>query len=274
MEHPGEIDMNKVDAQQARRVLDRLVGYKVSPVLWKTIYYGLSAGRVQSVALRLICEREDEIDAFVPEEYWTIDAVFVDGRRRRDRGAARADRRQEGRASRTATRRTAIVEALEGKDVPGQRASKQRTRKVNPLPPFITSTLQRDAANRLRFTSKKTMVLAQQLYEGLPIGGENVGLITYMRTDSTRMAGEAVDEAREHIARRFGKDYLADKPSALQGEEGRAGRARGDPAHVDRAHARVAQVRSDDRPVQALRAHLAPVRRDADGAGRLREHDT
>ncbi|MFH1690188.1 MAG: type I DNA topoisomerase [Candidatus Eisenbacteria bacterium] len=218
MEHPGEIDMNKVNAQQARRVLDRLVGYEVSPVLWKTIYYGLSAGRVQSVALRLICEREDEIDAFAAEEYWTIDAVFVtkDG----DKMEGRLER-IDGKKVRIADgeRAHGIVELLSGKDF-HVASLNQRTRKVNPLPPFITSTLQRDAANRLRFTSKKTMMLAQQLYEGLAIDGENVGLITYMRTDSTRMAGEAVGEAREHIASAFGGQYCADKPRHYKARKG------------------------------------------------------
>ena len=218
MEHPGEIDMNKVDAQQARRVLDRLVGYEVSPVLWKTIYYGLSAGRVQSVALRLICEREDEIEAFVPEEYWTIDAVFVT-----DKGDEIEGRleRIDGKKARIAEAEQAhgIVELLAGKDF-HVASLKQRTRKVNPFPPFITSTLQRAAANRLRFTSKKTMMLAQQLYEGLPIDGENAGLISYMRTDSTRMAGEAVGEARDHIVSAFGKEYRAEKPRHYKTKKG------------------------------------------------------
>jgi DNA topoisomerase-1 len=218
MEHPGEIDMNKVDAQQARRVLDRLVGYEVSPVLWKTIYYGLSAGRVQSVALRLICEREDEIEAFDPEEYWTIDAVFATGEG--DEIEARLER-IDGKKARIGDGETAhgIVERLKNAEF-SVASIKQRTRKVNPLPPFITSTLQRDAANRLRFTSKKTMMLAQQLYEGLEIGGENVGLITYMRTDSTRMAGEAVDEARQHIVSAFGKDYCPEKPRHYRTKKG------------------------------------------------------
>jgi len=218
MEHPGEIDMNKVDAQQARRVLDRLVGYEVSPVLWKTIYYGLSAGRVQSVALRLICEREAEIEAFVAEEYWTIDAIFitaggdeVEGRLERIDG--KKVRITEGEQAH------GIVKRLAGKDF-RVASLKQRTRKVNPFPPFITSTLQRAAANKLRFTSKRTMTVAQQLYEGLSIGGENVGLITYMRTDSTRMAGEAVAEAMDHIASAFGKQFRAEKPRHYRSKKG------------------------------------------------------
>jgi len=249
MEHPGQIDMDKVDAQQARRVLDRLVGYEVSPVLWKTIYYGLSAGRVQSVALRLICERENEIEAFVAEEYWTIDAIFIteDG----DEIEGRLER-IDGKKARITEGEQAhgIVARLAGKDF-HVASLKQKTRKVNPFPPFITSTLQRAAANRMRFTSKRTMAVAQQLYEGLSIGGENVGLITYMRTDSVRMAGEAVAEAR------------------LQDEERGAGRARSHPADVGGAHPRVAQAPPHHRPVQALPADLAALRGHADGAGRL-----
>ncbi len=218
MERPGDIDMNKVDAQQARRILDRLVGYEVSPVLWKTIYYGLSAGRVQSVALRLICEREGEIESFVPEEFWTIDAVFTT-----DKGEeveARLDR-IDGKKAKIAEgeRAKGIVAALEGEQFRIEKLDKKE-RKVNPLPPFITSTLQRDAANRLRFTSKRTMMIAQQLYEGLATDGEKVGLITYMRTDSTRMANEAVDEARNHIGKTFGKDYLPGKPRHYRKKKG------------------------------------------------------
>ncbi len=218
MEHPGDIDQKKVDAQQARRILDRLVGYQVSPVLWKTIYYGLSAGRVQSVALRLICEREAEIDAFVPEEFWTIDAVFTTGdgedvEARLEKIDGKKAKIKEGDRARE------VVEFLRDEKFTVSKLEK-RERKVNPLPPFITSTLQRDAANRLRFSSKRTMMLAQQLYEGLPIGGENVGLITYMRTDSTRVAGEAIDEARGHIKKKFGADYVEAKPRRYRAKKG------------------------------------------------------
>jgi DNA topoisomerase I len=218
MEHPGEIDMKKVDAQQARRVLDRLVGYKVSPVLWKTIYYGLSAGRVQSVALRLICERENEIEAFEPEEFWTIDAIFATSNG--EEIEARLEKISNKKAS-IPDRETAhaIVDAIKGKAFVVSELSK-RERKINPLPPFITSTMQRDAANRLRFTSKRTMVVAQQLYEGLPIGGENVGLITYMRTDSTRVAESAIEEARGHIRSAFGDSYLEAKPRRYRAKKG------------------------------------------------------
>jgi DNA topoisomerase-1 len=218
MEHPTAIDMKKVDAQQARRVLDRLVGYMVSPVLWKTIYRGLSAGRVQSVALRLICEREEEIEGFVPVEFWTIDGVFLTARG--DEVEARLEfangkkvRIKDGKKA------SEILEALEGKRFAVSKVERKR-REVNPLPPFITSTLQRDAANRLRFTSKRTMAIAQSLYEGLPIDGENVGLITYMRTDSTRMAEEAIAEARHHIAGAIGPEYLPESARHYRAKKG------------------------------------------------------
>jgi DNA topoisomerase-1 len=218
MDRPGDIDMNKVDAQQARRVLDRLVGYEVSPVLWKTIYYGLSAGRVQSVALRLICERENAIDAFEPDEFWTIDGVFrtEDGAEfeaRLDRIDGKKAKLHDGDAA------AAVVDRLEGKPFVVSSVDR-RKRKVSPLPPFITSTLQREAANRLRFSSKRTMMHAQSLYEGLPIAGENIGLITYMRTDSTRIANEALDEARSLISKKYGQKYLPDKPRRFRAKKG------------------------------------------------------
>ncbi len=244
MKAPGEIDMRKVDAQQARRVLDRLVGYKVSPILWKTIYRGLSAGRVQSVALRLICEREDAIEAFVPEEFWTIDAVF--GTAEGGQFEARLERVRGKRAKVTKEAEAlAIVEALRGAAFRIAKVER-KSRKVNPLPPFITSTLQRDAANRLRFSSKRTMSIAQSLYEGLPIDGENVGLITYMRTDSTRVAEEALAEARQHIADVHGKDYLPAKPRRYRAKRG-----------AQDAHEAVRPT-SVERTPDAVRPHLRP----------------
>jgi DNA topoisomerase-1 len=218
IENPGEIDMRKVDAQQARRILDRLVGYQVSPILWKTIYRGLSAGRVQSVALRLICEREDEIDAFEPREYWTIDGVFTT--RNGDEIEARLER-IDGKKPKLedGARAKAIVEHLSGKRFHVAELE-QRERKASPPPPFITSTLQRDAANRLRFSSKKTMVTAQMLYEGLSIGGENVGLITYLRTDSTRVASEALDEVRDYVTRALGREHLEERVRRYRAKPG------------------------------------------------------
>lgn len=218
--NPRQIDHNLVDAQQARRVLDRLVGYKLSPLLWEKVKRGLSAGRVQSVAVRLVVEREREIEQFVPQEYWTIEADLAP-----DQGngeaphifravlAERAGKKLDKFAIGDKGAADAIVADLEGaiyRVVKVVRKDKRRT----PAPPFVTSTLQQEAGRKLGFSAKKTMQLAQQLYEGVDIGGDEgtVGLITYMRTDSTSVAKEAQDEARQVIAERYGKDYLPERP--------------------------------------------------------------
>ncbi|MDR1232433.1 MAG: type I DNA topoisomerase [Spirochaetaceae bacterium] len=194
---PTTIDNAKVNAQKARRVLDRLVGYNLSPLLWKKVKNGLSAGRVQSVALRLICEREKEIDAFVPEEYWTLEADFKTGRTAFT--ALLVNWKDEKAALRNEADAAAIIEAI--KDAPFTvKEIRETDRVLRPRPPFTTSQLQQTAANRLGFTSRKTMQLAQQLYEGISIGGSPVGLITYMRTDSTRIAASAIGEVRGWIA--------------------------------------------------------------------------
>ena len=208
---PGRIDQKRVDAQQARRVLDRLVGYKISPLLWERVRRGLSAGRVQSVAVRLICEREREIRAFVPQEYWSLHAhlaaavppEFVATLRERD---------GEKLVPSTEAETRAIVAELE--PLPFEvKAVDRGERRKNPSPPFITSTLQQDAGRKLRFSASKTMMVAQQLYEGVDIGdGGPVGLITYMRTDSPRVAAEAQTAARDAIAARYGPDTLPDRP--------------------------------------------------------------
>jgi DNA topoisomerase-1 len=207
MEQPGSIDMSLVNAQQARRIMDRLVGYQVSPFLWRTLYRGLSAGRVQSVALRLICEREDLIEAFVPKEYWSIEALlqahqgqpFVVQLVTIDREKAVVENESAAQS---------IIAALKDKPFVVTEI-KQKDQKRNPPAPFITSTLQQQAARALRFRVQKTMVIAQQLYEGLDIGGESPeGLITYMRTDAPRVSQEAIDQVRDFIAGRFGKSYL------------------------------------------------------------------
>ncbi len=208
-QHPGKIDANKVNAQQARRVLDRLVGYKLSPLLWEKIRRGLSAGRVQSVAVRLITEREREIQAFVPVEYWSLHArlkaksppEFV-ATLKEVRGA-KADL-----ATETAT--LEVMTALHGKQWRVKSVTRGE-RKRNPAAPFITSTLQQEASRKLHFTAKKTMMLAQQLYEGIGLGSEGaVGLITYMRTDAVRVAREAQQEARQWVAQRLGREFLPD----------------------------------------------------------------
>ena len=214
--NPSEIDLRKVDAQQARRVLDRLVGYKVSPLLWKTVHGGLSAGRVQSVALRLICEREAAIEAFVPEEYWTVDAKV----KREDTLPFRARLvRLKGEKLALKDREEVdriLLDLRAAASDPGYRIAdvKRQVQRRNPAPPFITSTLQQEASRRLRFTARKTMQVAQQLYEGIEVRSgtqsatETTGLITYMRTDSTRIASDAVSSARDYIRQRFGDAYL------------------------------------------------------------------
>ena len=215
LENAGEIDMQKVDAQQARRVLDRLVGYKVSPFLWKTVCRGLSAGRVQSVALRLICEREVAIRAFVPQEFWTIDAnLFKTGDKKKATFAAsvvEADGEKFEIQNEEAARR---IEADLQTAAFAVAATKVQNKKRNPPPPHITSTLQQDAARRLYFSPKKTMTVAQHLYEGVELGKKrgSVGLITYMRTDSTRVAAEAATAARTLIEKEYGSEYCPEKP--------------------------------------------------------------
>lgn len=206
---PTTIDDAKVNAQKARRVLDRLVGYNLSPLLWKKVKNGLSAGRVQSVALRLICEREKEIEAFTPEEYWTLEAVFKTGRT--TFAAALVSWNGEKPALHTETDAQTIIAALNGavftvKDI------RETDKTLRPRPPFTTSQLQQTAANRLGFTSKKTMQLAQQLYEGIAIGGSPVGLITYMRTDSVRISQTALDDVRGWIGRTY-PGCLPEKPA-------------------------------------------------------------
>jgi len=208
---PRAIDVELVNAQQARRIMDRLVGYKISPLLWRKVRRGLSAGRVQSVTLRIIVEREREISQFTPEEYWTIEAELA-GKEAPDTLSFRA--RFIGLADGTKLEihnQEEASEICELLKAAGYRVVKVKTKKVSrqPAPPFITSTLQQEAWRKLRFSAKQTMAIAQQLYEGLPIGGEgSVGLITYMRTDSTRVARTALAETREFISTRYGADYL------------------------------------------------------------------
>ncbi|MGA2192394.1 MAG: type I DNA topoisomerase [Nitrospirota bacterium] len=211
MKNPLKIDYNKVDAQQARRVLDRLVGYQVSPLLWKKVKRGLSAGRVQSVALRLVCERERDILAFIPEEYWSVTARLL-GDNPPPFAAKLSKESGKKLEIKTGDTATEIVEYLRDKPFLVSKVDK-KLRSQYPVPPFTTSKLQQEGARKLRFSAKKTMLVAQQLYEGLEIGAEGaVGLITYMRTDSTRVSGDAVKEAREYIASRFGNEYLPEKP--------------------------------------------------------------
>ncbi len=211
MDEPGKIDMRKVNAQQARRILDRLVGYKISPILWKTIKPGISAGRVQTVALRLICEREQEIADFKPREYWTIHAhLLTENGERVEAGLAKI-RGEDPDISDSGEADEIIRSIGDGPFVVGD--IERKSRKRNPNPPFITSTLQQDASRKLGFSASRTMTIAQSLYEGVDLGKERrAGMITYMRTDSVRLATSAVQEARSWIAENLGEEYLPGKP--------------------------------------------------------------
>ncbi len=206
---PGKIDMDKVDAQQARRVLDRLVGYSLSPLLWDKVQRGLSAGRVQSVAVRLIVDREREIQAFVPVEYWSLHAR-LSARQPPEFTATLREVAGEKAALADEAATRAVMTSLDGARFV-VRSVTRGERKRNPAPPFITSTMQQDAGRKLGFSAKKTMTIAQQLYEGIAIGDEGpVGLITYMRTDAVRISAEAQAEARAWAAARLGAEYLPD----------------------------------------------------------------
>ncbi|MBI1884695.1 MAG: type I DNA topoisomerase [Chlamydiae bacterium] len=220
--HPRQIDMSRVDSQQARRILDRMVGYKISPLLWRKVGKGLSAGRVQSVAVRLICEREEEIRKFIPKEFWSIEALL--GKKNEDTSfEARLDRIQGEKMdvsnAETAQKIAADLESLKETFMVANVESKDKTQK--PYPPFITSQLQQAAANTLRFPVYKTMKVAQELYEGIELGEEgSVGLITYMRTDSYRVSQEAVTEATKYVQNRFGNEYLPDTPHVYKAKKG------------------------------------------------------
>ena len=214
---PRDIDMNLVNAQQARRILDRMVGYRISPLLWAKVKRGLSAGRVQSVALRLVADREEEINAFIPEEYWTLDAVLKIKGEKRPLVARFYGTDKKKMTIRSEQELNEILKKIEGSEfkITDIRTS-ERLRKA-PLP-FTTSTLQQEAAKALNFGTQKTMRIAQQLYEGIDIKGNGtVGVITYLRTDSTRVADEADAAARDYISGTYGKEYAAPGQSASNG---------------------------------------------------------
>lgn len=211
---PEPIDLDRVDAQQARRVLDRLVGYKLSPWLWRQVYRGLSAGRVQSVATRLICEREEEIRAFVPVEYWTIEAMYKTEKNESFKAKLTQIDGKDAELHNGEETDTA-VKGIEGKEAEVTAVTKSRKQRKT-KPPYTTSTMQQDAVNKLNFSSKKTMMLAQNLYEGVEIPGHgHVGLITYMRTDSTRISDEMIKQVRPYISETYGEDYLPAKPNVF-----------------------------------------------------------
>ena len=211
---PEPIDLDRVDAQQARRVLDRLVGYKLSPWLWRQVYRGLSAGRVQSVATRLICEREEEIRAFVPVEYWSIEAMYKTEKKESFKAKLTQIDGKDAELH-NGEETDAAVKGIEGKEAEVTAVTKSRKQRKT-KPPYTTSTMQQDAVNKLNFSSKKTMMLAQNLYEGVEIPGHgHVGLITYMRTDSTRISDEMIKQVRPYISETYGEDYLPAKPNVF-----------------------------------------------------------
>ena len=242
LENPARLDMEKVEAQQARRILDRLVGYQVSPFLWKPIRPGLSAGRVQTVALRLICEREDAIRAFEAEEYWSILAKLEKDGQDFEAKLHKMDGKAFTLSNEEAA--TGVLTDVEGlpfvvTDV------KRRERRKNPFPPFTTSTLQQAAAKRLRFSARRTMSTAQRLYEGVEIGSEeSSGLITYMRTDSTRVAESAVSQAREWIEKEMGKKFLASSPRFYGGKQQKGAQEAHEAIRPTSAHLHPSQARA------------------------------
>lgn len=217
IEKPRQIDIQRVNAQQTRRILDRLVGYKLSPLLWKKVTKGLSAGRVQSVTVRLICEREEEVVAFVPVEYWTVKSELKNPENKKATFEANLVKIRGEKAELTNEAETLkIVKTLESNPYTVSALNTRESRR-KPIAPFITSTLQRDASTRLGYAVKKTMQVAQKLYEGIDLGSEGpVGLITYMRTDSTRISDEARDAAKEFIVSKFGKEFYPEEPNTYE----------------------------------------------------------
>ncbi|MCG2722866.1 MAG: type I DNA topoisomerase, partial [Thermodesulfovibrionales bacterium] len=249
IQHPEKIDMNKVEAQQARRILDRLVGYGLSPLLWKKVRRGLSAGRVQSVVVRLVVDKERAIEAFQSEEYWSINAEFEGSKLpvfwarlfRINTGAETENKFLVPNGDMA----NSIVADLQNNNFILSKIDRKQRRRM-PYPPFITSTLQQEAARKLRFPAKKTMMVAQQLYEGVELGGEgSAGLITYMRTDSHRLASEAQVWARELIREKFGTDYAPEKPPVYKSK-----------ASAQEAHEAIRPTYQDKRP-DAIRQFLS-----------------
>ena len=251
MQSPGDIDERKVNAQQARRILDRLVGYKASPILWRTIKTGLSAGRVQTVALRLIVEREREIRAFRPQEYWTIEAQCARDGQTFEASLAKVDGHKPQLQSEAEAQ--AVLEALGGATRAdrtwGVSKVEKRQRRKRPSAPFTTSTLQQEAAKKLGFSGRRTMRAAQDLYEGLDVGEDGpVGLITYMRTDSVRVSDQAVASARDLIGSQYGKAYLPEAPNTYSDRKN---------ARVQGAHEAIRPTDVRRRPDQVQR-YLEP----------------
>ncbi|KZE38172.1 DNA topoisomerase I [Bhargavaea cecembensis] len=242
--HPRAINRDRVDAQQARRILDRLVGYNISPILWKKVKKGLSAGRVQSVALRLIIDRENEIRNFKPEEYWSITGLFGKGKKEFTAAFHGDGKKKIKLPDRQSV--DAILAKLDGSDFEVAELEKKE-RKRNPAPPFTTSSLQQEAARKLNFRARKTMMLAQQLYEGINVGKEgSVGLITYMRTDSTRISDTAKKEAGDFILADYGQEYLAPGERASKQKNSQDAHEAIRPTSVLRTPASMKSVLSND----------------------------
>lgn len=221
IKHPRSINLNLVNAQQARRILDRIVGYSLSPFLWKKVKRGLSAGRVQSVAVRIIVDREEEIQSFVPQEYWTIDAVGLTTKHSKKQFAAKLYGDKDGKIEiKNKEEADMILEKIKNAEFIVT-SVKRSERKKSPAPPFTTSTLQQEASKRLNFQAKRTMLAAQQLYEGINVKGYGtIGLITYMRTDSLRIADEARLQAKNFIESEYGADYLPETPRIFKAKKG------------------------------------------------------
>jgi len=219
IQHPRAIDIDRVNAQQARRILDRLVGYKLSPLLWQKVKKGLSAGRVQSVAVKLIVDRENEIRSFVPEEFWTITALLSDQQEKNTFECKYYGKAGKKIELKNEEQTNSVLEAIKGKPFTIENV-KKGTKQKRPFAPFTTSSLQQDASRKLGFTTKKTMMIAQTLYEGVSISStETVGLITYTRTDSTRISKEAQDASHDYILQKYGKEYLPEKPNIYTGRK-------------------------------------------------------
>ena len=250
VDNPGQINQSLFDAQQTRRILDRLVGYQISPILWQNVKPGLSAGRVQSVAVRLICEREEEIEAFEAQEYWTITATL----KGEDAAPFGAKLLQIGSEKGTISTYGFTIDETRAHEIVNDAKTEKyvvkeiqkRERKRRPVPPFITSTLQQEAARKLKFTVRRTMSIAQKLYEGLEVGSQgSIGLITYMRTDSTRVADEALNEARGYIQKTYGSEYLPSKAVQYRSKNS-----------AQDAHEAIRPT-SADRTPESLRSHLS-----------------
>jgi DNA topoisomerase-1 len=247
---PQKLSTNMVNAQQARRALDYLVGFNLSPLLWKKIRRGLSAGRVQSPALRMIVERELDIEKFISREYWTADAALTSNAQP---FKAKLTRFNDKKITQFSIENETQAQSIQGtllKEANGQLlidTVEKKKRKRNPAPPFITSTLQQEAARKLGFTTKKTMMIAQQLYEGVALQGESIGLISYMRTDSVNLAAEAVTEIRELISNKYGPDYVPEQPRQFKTKS----------KNAQEAHEAIRPTESSRTP-DAIKSHLTP----------------